>query len=134
MGGNGHAGAGAPERYIQRSEVGGDGAGASGGDHSRLGLLEQPLDGLAVGLVTQFARELEDPSGAECRHSDTAASAVDLGVSVLGRSSLRGWLLGGFCGGAAADARGLDGVGFDGADGKGRVAGGGGTRIVFLLL
>lgn len=84
MGGDGHAGAGAPERDIERREVGRDGAGASGGDHCRLGLLEQPLDGLAVGLVTQLARELEDPSGTEGRHSDTAATAVDLGVSVLG--------------------------------------------------
>jgi hypothetical protein len=73
-----------PERYIERSEVGGDGAEASGGDHGRLGLLEQSLDGLAVKLVTQFEGELEDPRGAECRHSDTATSAVDLGVSVLG--------------------------------------------------
>ncbi len=83
MGGDGHAGAGAPERYIERSEVGGDGAGSSGGDHGRLGLLEQSLDGLAVKLVTQFEGELEDPRGAECKHSDTVASAVNLGVSVL---------------------------------------------------
>lgn len=59
------------------------GAGAGGGDDGRLGLLQQPLHGLAVGLVAELPRELEDPSGAERGHPDPAAPAVDLGVAVL---------------------------------------------------
>jgi hypothetical protein len=56
---------------------------AGGGDDGRLGLLQQPLHGLAVGLVTELPGQLEDPRGAEGRHPDPAAPAVDLGVAVL---------------------------------------------------
>jgi len=40
------------------------GARAGGGDDGRLGLLQQPLHGLAVGLVAELPCELEDPRGA----------------------------------------------------------------------
>jgi len=59
------------------------GARAGGGDDGRLGLLQQPLHGLAVGLVAELPRELEDPRGAQRGHPDPAAPAVDLGVAVL---------------------------------------------------
>lgn len=62
---------------------------AGGGDDGRLGLLQQPLDGLAVGLVAELARELEDPRGAERRHPDPAPPAVHLGVAVLVGAPLR---------------------------------------------
>ena len=61
-----------------------DGAGAGGGDNGGLGLAEEPLDGLSVGAVAELAGELEDAGGAEERHADAAAPAVDLGVAVLG--------------------------------------------------
>lgn len=88
-----HAGAGAPERYVEGGEVGGDGAGAGGCDDGGLRLLEQPLDGLTVGLVAELPGQLEDPGGAEGRHSDAAAAAVHLRVAVFRRCSLRWWLL-----------------------------------------
>lgn len=47
-------------------------------------MAEEPLDGLAVGAVTEFSGELEDPGGAESRHADAPSAAVDLGVAVLG--------------------------------------------------
>lgn len=56
--------------------------------------MEEPLDGLAVGLVAELPRQLEYPGGAGGRHADPAAAAVDLGVSVLGGGSLRRRLLG----------------------------------------
>ncbi|PON93627.1 hypothetical protein TorRG33x02_106110 [Trema orientale] len=59
-----HARPGAPERYVEGGEVGGDGSGAGGGDDGGLGLLEEPLDGLAVGLVAELPGQLEDPSSA----------------------------------------------------------------------
>ncbi|VFQ90527.1 unnamed protein product [Cuscuta campestris] len=60
-----------------------DGPGTGGGDDGGLGLLEEPLDGLAVGLVAEFAGELEDPGGAEGGHADSPATAVDLLVPVF---------------------------------------------------
>lgn len=78
---------------------GGDCAGASGGDDGRLGLSEQPLDGLAVGAVTQFARQLEYAGCAERRHSDAAAAAVHLGVTVSGARERESRHLGFGCGG-----------------------------------
>lgn len=47
-------------------------------------MAEEPLDGLAVGAVAELACELENARGAERRHSDAAAAAVNLGVAVLG--------------------------------------------------
>lgn len=60
-----------------------NGAGAGGGYDGGLRLLEQPLDGLPVGLVAQLPGELEDPSGAEGRHADPPPAAVHLRVPVL---------------------------------------------------
>jgi hypothetical protein len=61
-----------------------DGPRSRGGDDRGLRHSEQPLDGLAVRPVTQFARELEYASRAEGWHADPAASAVHLGVPVSG--------------------------------------------------
>lgn len=66
-----------------------DGPGPRGGDDGRLRLLEQPLDGLAVGLVAELPRELEDPGGAQRRHPDPPPPPVHLGVAVLVRAPLR---------------------------------------------
>lgn len=88
------------------SEVGRDGTCAGGGDHGGLRLLEQPLNGFAVGLVAELPRELENSGGAGGRHADPAATAVNLGVPVLSGSSLGRWLHDGavacttLCGGA----------------------------------
>lgn len=49
-----------------------------------LGLLEEPLDGLAVGLVAELAGQLEDAGGARGRHADAPPPSVNLGVAVLG--------------------------------------------------
>lgn len=94
MRGRRESGAGAPNGEVEGGKVGRDGAGAGGGDDRRLRLLEQPLDGGAVVLVAQLARELKDTGGAGRRHSDPTAAAVDLGVPVLGRGPLRRRLLG----------------------------------------
>jgi len=66
------------------------GAGAGGGYDGGLGLAEEPLDGLAVGLVAELARELEDARRAYDRHANTPPPAVDLAVTVLGRRFLNG--------------------------------------------
>lgn len=79
-----HGGTRAPEGDVEGREVGWDRAGSGGGDHRGLGLLEQPLDGLAVGLVAKLSGQLENPSCARRRHSDPTAPAVDLSVPVLG--------------------------------------------------
>lgn len=84
----GLGGAGAAEGDVERSEVGGDGAGAGGGDDGGLGLPEQPLDGLTVGLVAELARQLEHPRRARRRHPDPPPPPLHLGVSVLRRWSL----------------------------------------------
>lgn len=47
-------------------------------------MTEEPLDCLAVGAVAEFSRQLEDPGGAESWHPDSAAAAVNLGVTVFG--------------------------------------------------
>lgn len=47
----GHGGAGASERNVEGSVIGRNGAGACGGDDGRFGLLEEPFDGFAIGLV-----------------------------------------------------------------------------------
>ena len=92
------SGAAATEGDVEGGEIGGDGTGSGGGDDGGLGLLEEPPDGLAVGLMTELARELEDARGADDRHANAAAAAVDLAVAVLGRRFLDGeggggWLL-----------------------------------------
>ena len=46
--GDGHGGARTTQGDVQGGEVGGDDAGTGGGDHSRLHLLEEPLDGFTV--------------------------------------------------------------------------------------
>lgn len=73
-------------------------SGAGGGNDGGLGLTEEPLDGLAIGLVSELTCELEHTCGADDRHPDASASSVDLAVPVLGR-----WLLDGE--GAASAAR-----------------------------
>lgn len=87
-------------------------------------MAEEPLDSLAVGAVAEFAGQLEYPGGAEWRHTDAAASAVDLGVAVLGGS-------GGGCGGGRPSHGELHiGVGGGGGCGCGGCGGGGfGVRL-----
>lgn len=82
---SGESGAAAPERDAERGEVGRNGSGAGGGDYRRLGLLEKPLDGFAVGLVAELSRQLKNPSGAESRHPDPPSSPVDFRVTVFRR-------------------------------------------------
>ena len=64
-------------------EDGRGGAGAGGGEDRRLGLPEQPLDGLAVGLEPQLAGELEHARRADDRHAHAPAAPVHLAVPVL---------------------------------------------------
>lgn len=87
-----HARPRATERDIKRSEVGGNSTRTGGGDDRWLGLLEKPLDCLAVGLVAELSCELENPCGARGGHADPAASAVDFCVPVFGGVALGGWL------------------------------------------
>ncbi|KAJ6831761.1 transcription factor TCP14 [Iris pallida] len=98
-GAGGEGGAGAAERYVEGGEVGRDGAGAGGGDDGGLRLLEEPLDGLPVGLVAELPGELEDAGGAEGRHAYAPPAALDLGVPVLGGAPLGRGLLRGVGGG-----------------------------------
>ena len=65
-----------------------DGVDVGDGDDGRLGLLQQPLHGLAVGFVAKLPREMEDSRGAQRGHPNPAAPAVDLGEAVLVGSSL----------------------------------------------
>ena len=81
-GGGGCASA-AADRVVEGGEIGGNGAGSGGGDDGRLRLVEEPLDGLAVGLVAQFSGQLEDPGGAQDGHADAAPPAIHLGVPVF---------------------------------------------------
>lgn len=80
-------------------EAGGGGSGSSGGYDRGLGLAEKPLDGLAVGLVTELTSELEDTGGADDGHADAPATAINFAVTVLrgglldGESTVGGWLL-----------------------------------------
>nr|GLL45613.1 protein EI24 homolog [Ipomoea trifida] len=85
----GESRAAATERDVERGEIRRDGAGAGGGDDSRLGLMQEPLNCLAVGLVPQFPRQLENPSGASRRHADAPPSAVHLRVPILRRPGRR---------------------------------------------
>ncbi|KAK2974737.1 hypothetical protein RJ640_007164 [Escallonia rubra] len=65
------------------------GAGASGGDDGRLGLPEEPLDGLAVGAEAELAGQLEHARSAQGRHPHAPPPAVHLGVAVFGWMGLR---------------------------------------------
>ena len=89
-----HGGARAAEGAVEGGEVGGNGACPSGGDDGGLRLLEEPLDGLAVRLMSQLTRELEHSGSAGRRHADPAASPIDLRVAVLGGTPFRRRLLG----------------------------------------
>lgn len=80
---SGEGGSRATNGDVQGGEIGRDCTGTSGGDDSRLGLLKKPLDGLAVGLVTQFTSQLENPSSTGGGHTDAAATTVDLGVAIF---------------------------------------------------
>ena len=98
-----HGGAGAAEGDVEGGEVSGDSAGAGGSNDGWLRLLEEPLDGLAVRLVSQLTRELEHPSGAESRHSNSTTATVDLRVPVFGGGSFGGWFFGGGFGGGCGE-------------------------------
>jgi hypothetical protein len=82
--GGGGGGAGA-DGDVKRGVVGRDGAGAGSRQDGRLRLLQQPLDGLAVGLVAELAGQLEHPRRAQRRHPNPPPPPVHLGVPVLGR-------------------------------------------------
>ncbi|KAL5676802.1 hypothetical protein ACJX0J_012933, partial [Zea mays] len=60
-------GAGGGGRRGEVSRHGRRGHRAGGGNDGGLRLLQQPLDGLAVGLVAQLPRELEHPRLAQHR-------------------------------------------------------------------
>jgi hypothetical protein len=62
---------------------GGDGAGAGGLDDGLFGVFKEPPDGLAVGLVTEFAGQLEDPGGAGGWYSDPPTTTLHLCMPVL---------------------------------------------------
>uniref|UniRef100_A0A804MVL0 Uncharacterized protein n=1 Tax=Zea mays TaxID=4577 RepID=A0A804MVL0_MAIZE len=57
---------------------------AGGGDNGWLGLLQQLLHGLVVGLVVELPRDLEDPRDAERGHLDPTAPTVDHVVAASG--------------------------------------------------
>lgn len=111
------------------------GAGAGSGDDGGFRLAEEPLDGLAVGLVAELARELEDAGGADDRHANAAPAAVDLAVAVLGRRFLDGEGGGGGGGGGGGSLLVLNDcvvvgvVGRDGVSGSIRVG-----HVLVLLL
>lgn len=86
-GGIGQIGAGGCGR--RREDRGRDGSRPGGGDDGGFGLLEEPLDGLAVGFVAELPGELEDARGAEGGHADPTAAAVHLGVAVVLGAPLR---------------------------------------------
>ena len=114
-------GAAAAEGDVECGEISGDGAGPGGGDDGGLGLLEEPLDGLSVGLVTQFPGQLENPSSTGGGHSDSAAAAVNLGMPVLG-GSLGGVGGGGGRGDGGGELLGLvGGIIRSGGDGQGGI-------------
>jgi len=69
-------------------EDGRGGAGARGGHDGRLGLAEQPLDGLPVRLEPQLAGELEHARRAHDRHAHAPPPAVHLAVPVLAAAAL----------------------------------------------
>jgi hypothetical protein len=76
-------------------EDGRGGAGARGGHDGGLGLAEQPLDGLAVGLEPQLAGELEHARRAHDRHAHAPPAPVHLAVPVLAAALLLARLRGG---------------------------------------
>lgn len=78
------------ESAVNRHGNGGNGTGTSSGDDGGLGPLEKPADSFAVGLVAELTSQLEDTGGTGGRNSDSAASALDLGVAILGGRSLGG--------------------------------------------
>jgi hypothetical protein len=53
------------------------------GDDGRLGLAEEPLDGLTVRLVFELPVELEDADGTDDGDAEAAAMIIDLAVPVL---------------------------------------------------
>lgn len=59
------------------------GAGSGGGDDGRLSLTEEPLDGLAIGLVTEFTCQLKHTCRADDWHPYPPPTAVHLAVPVL---------------------------------------------------
>jgi hypothetical protein len=80
-------GVGGAEGNGERGEVSRDGRRgprASGGNDGGLRLLQQPLDGLAVGLVAQLPRELEHPRLAQHRQPYLPPAALHLGVPAFG--------------------------------------------------
>lgn len=82
------SGGGDFESAINRHGDSGNGTSPSCGDDSRLGPLEKPPNSFAVGLVAELSSQLEDTRGTGGRNSDSPASALDLGVAILGRRSL----------------------------------------------
>jgi hypothetical protein len=81
-------GGGAGGRGGGAGEDGGGGAGAGGREDGRLGLAEQPLDGLTVRLEPQLAGELEHARRAHDRHAHAPPAPVHLAVPVLARGRL----------------------------------------------
>ncbi|KAL4362618.1 hypothetical protein GQ457_04G004510 [Hibiscus cannabinus] len=71
-------------------EAGGDGPSAGGGYDRRLGLTQEPLDGLTVGFMAQLASQLEDTSGTNDGHPDSPSTTIDFAVTVLGGRLLNG--------------------------------------------
>lgn len=86
----GHGGmVGGAEGGGDGGEVGGDGAGAGGVQDGRLRLLQKPLHGLAVRLVSQLSGQLEHTGGAHRRHPDPPAPPIDLRMPVPAWRPLR---------------------------------------------
>ena len=84
------SGGGDFESAINRHGDGGNGTSPSSRDDRRLGPFEKPADGFAVGLVAEFTSQLEDTRRTGSRNSDSPASALDLGVAILGGGSRGG--------------------------------------------
>ncbi|PON41225.1 hypothetical protein PanWU01x14_291240, partial [Parasponia andersonii] len=82
-------GGGDPESPVDGHGDGRDGSGPGGGDYGRLGVLQEPPDGLTVGLVAELPGQLEDPGRASRGHSDPPAAALNFPVPVLRRRPLR---------------------------------------------
>jgi hypothetical protein len=82
-------GGGAGGRGGGAGEDGGLGARAGGREDGGLGLAEQPLDGLAVGLEPQLAGELEHARRAHDRHPHAPPTSVHLAVPVLAAARAR---------------------------------------------
>uniref|UniRef100_A0A2P2K368 Uncharacterized protein n=2 Tax=Rhizophora mucronata TaxID=61149 RepID=A0A2P2K368_RHIMU len=78
----------APYRHGDIRVGGGRSPGAGGSDNGRLGLTEEPLNGLTVGLVAELPGQLEDTCGAYDGHADSPSAAVNLAVAVFRRGLL----------------------------------------------